>query len=129
MTSSPKYPQANGEAERAVKTTKLLLKKNADPSLAMLAYDITQPCREWALSITTANGKKTAPEQLKPSVLKEKVVREKERKYKKRNKRNFDSHHKARDLQPLQPIDTVWIPENKSNGTIIEQSNPRSYTV
>ena len=67
-----------------------------------------------------------APEQLKPSVPKEKVVREKERKSKKRNKRNFDSRHRARDLQPG---DTVWIPENKSNGTIIEQSNPRSYTV
>ena len=23
----------------------------------------------------------------------------------------------------------MWIPENKSNGTIIEQSHPRSYTV
>ena len=57
------------------------------------------------------------------------MVREKERKSKKRNKRNFDSRHKVRDLQPLQPGDTVWIPENKSNGTIIEQSNPRSYTV
>ena len=70
-----------------------------------------------------------APKQLKPSMPKERVVREKERKSKKRNKRNFDSRHKARELQPLQPGDTVWIPENKSNGTIVEQSNPRSYTV
>ena len=34
-----------------------------------------------------------------------------------------------RDLQPLQPGDTVWIPENKSEGTIVEQSDPRSYTM
>ena len=71
----------------------------------------------------------TAPKQLKPSLPKERVVREKEGKLKKRNKRNFDSRHKVRDLQPLQPGDTVWIPENKSEGTIVEQSDPRSYTV
>ena len=70
-----------------------------------------------------------APKQLKPSLPKESVVREKERKLKKRSKRNFDSRHKAKDLQPLQPGDTVWIPESKSEGTIVEQSDPRSYTV
>ena len=67
--------------------------------------------------------------QLKPSLPKERVVREKERKLKERNKSNFDSRHGARELQPLQPGDTVWIPENKSEGTVVEQSNPRSYTV
>ena len=48
-----------------------------------------------------------APKQLKLSLPKESVVREKERKLKKRNKRNFDSRHKVKDLQPLQPGDTV----------------------
>lgn len=37
-TSSPKFPQSNGEAERAVRTVKNLLNKSQDPYMAMLTY-------------------------------------------------------------------------------------------
>ena len=40
-TSSPRFPQSNGEAERAVETTKSLLKKEKDPTKGLLAYGST----------------------------------------------------------------------------------------
>ena len=40
---------------------------------------------------------------------------------------NFDSHHGVRELPPLAPGDTVWVPDRESEGTTREEVAPHSY--
>ena len=133
-TSSPRYPQANGAAERVVKTVKQLLTKNQDPYLAMLTYRST-PLENGYSPAELLMGRKlrtTLPmskEQLQPSLPNAANIRKKERRMRNRMKRNFDKRHGARNLKPLSPGDTVWIPEREAGGTVEKESSSRSYTV
>jgi len=46
-----------------------------------------------------------------------------------KQKANYNRWHKARNLEPLLPGETVWLPDHESNGTIVGESSPKSYTV
>ena len=138
VTSSPHYPQSNGHAERAVKTVKGLLKDSSDPYLSLLSYRTTplpwcdlSPA-ELLMGRRIRSDLPQSTQTLTPQwpYLQEFKVRDKE--YKLRQKRDFDSRHRARDLPDI-PIDTdVWITTDGSptTGRVVAPADaPRSYIV
>ena len=134
VTSSPLYPQSNGEAERAVKTIKGLLKKEGDRYLALLSYRAT-PLQIGYSPSELLMGRKlrttvpTTREQLTPKVPDSTLVRERDKQQKQRQERTFNMRHGARDLSELVPGDTVWVPDRNSEATVLDEVNHRSYEV
>lgn len=133
-TSSPRYPQSNGEAKRAVKTVKELLKRTEDPYLAMLTYRSTplqngySPA-ELLMSRRLRTTLPTVESQLKPFVPDYETVKRKEDDAKRKQKEHFDIRHRVRNLDPLLPGDLVWIPDHNTSGTVVQSTATRSYQV
>ena len=134
LTSSPRYPQGNGFAERIVRTVKNLLEKGDDPYIALMAYRFT-PLENGYSPSELLMGRKlrtTIPmitEQLLPSIPPMFLVKGKEVMIRERQHKNFNKYHRASPLKLLKSGDLVYIPDNERQGTIIEESSTRSYTV
>ena len=47
----------------------------------------------------------------------------------KERQENFDSHHKARSLKPLDPGVHVWLADRSTEGKIIKETAPRCYKI
>lgn len=131
-TSSPYYPQANGEAERAVGTIKSLLKKADDPYKALLAYRATplqngyspselSMCRKLRTSLPTTR------EQLAPKLPDSSALRTQDERLKERQKNNFDQRRGVRELTPLQSGDRVWLPDREEEAEVTTEVATRSY--
>ena len=134
LTSSPRFPQSNGEAERAVQTVKNLLEKDDDPYVALLVYRTTplqigfSPA-ELLMSRKLRTTIPTTKESRKPQIPNEKIIRERDENSKKRQKYNFDTHHGVRPLQTMNPGTKVWIADRDSEAIVVNRSDSRSYRV
>ena len=135
MTSSPRYPQSNGEAERAVPTVKTLLRKNEDPYSALLAYRNSLLANGYspAQLLMGRQLRSTVPvhgDTLKPSIPDALHLRAKESTQRGNQKTTFDTRHRALELPPLERGAHVWIKYAKRNGVVIGQAQtPISYHV
>ena len=134
-TGSPRYPQANGDVERAVRTVKNLLKKEEDPTKALLAYRAT-PLAKGYSPAELLMGRKikstipTMPSHLKPQLPKQDSFKEKEEAYRLKQKKNFDDRHRTQTLTLLQPEAIVYVTDMDCTGTVTRPSKkPTSYLV
>ncbi|KAK7096429.1 hypothetical protein V1264_005727 [Littorina saxatilis] len=115
-TSSPYYPPANGEAERAVETVKNLLKKADDPYIAIMMYRAT-PLQIWKSPAELLMGRKIRT--IVPSISRNFMrksqgsleVAKADAEQKMKMNLNFDRAHHARVAPELVPGQQGVIPK------------------
>ena len=132
--SSPKLPQSNGEAERAVRTIKSLLKKAEDLYMALLEYRSTPVTCSYSPAELLMNRKLRSsvpipPVKLQPSIPDYAQLKKKDEMKTKQQEENFNVRHRAKELTPLNTGDTVWITDQQTEGTVVQSSGQRSYQV
>ena len=124
-TSSPRYPRAIGEVERAVRTVKGLLKRNDDPSLPLLTYRST-PLQNGLSPSKLLMGRRLRTQlpvlekTLTPRDLRrerEEVVK-KEETYRSNQRKSFNQRHRAKELPAVTAGDSVWIRDQNRLGKI-----------
>ncbi|XP_049270744.1 uncharacterized protein K02A2.6-like [Rhipicephalus sanguineus] len=134
VTTSPRYPQANGEAERMVGTLKRLLKKAEDPYIALLNYRNTPGPTGYSPAQLLMSRRLRSKVPCMPSALRPEVVKaswkEQDEKYRQKQKMYFDKRHAARPLPCLSAGTQVWLKDRGAEGTVLRPSKtPRSYWV
>ena len=135
VTSSPKFPQSNGEAERAVQTIKNLLTKAEDPYLALLAYRSTPLHNGFSPAQllmgrrlrTTVPTLRSLTGPVSPS---QRGCQLKGKGHETGGTESFDKRHRAHVLSKLAPGQEVWVTDSKVTGTVVgTHTTPRSYMV
>ena len=141
-TASPHHPQANGLAERTVRTVKQIFKKckdsKQDPLLALLNYrDTPLECGYSPSQLLMHRSLRTTlPDANRPmsvSPKREEVVKQ-QMSEKCRQKHYYDQKTQASDLPTLTRGDTVRVRTAEQanwaeQGEIIDVANQRSYVV
>lgn len=137
LTSSPKFPQSNGFIESMVKNFKnhFLKSQGEDPYLMLLAIRSTPLENGYSPAELLMGRKLRTPipatnNMLMPNIADFHSLREKEVEMRERKKRNFDEHHGARNLPPLEIGQPVWVKDIRSYGKVKSlHTTPRSYIV
>ena len=133
LTSSPRYPQSNGMAERAVKTVKRLWKMSDDKVGALLTYRST-PLKSGFSPGQLMFGRPIRSKLGKPNIHVDYDDFERyERDDREKVSAEWDRKHRAKTLAALRPGQCVWVNapgDVGKEGTIVRvDKNPDSYWV
>ena len=133
--SSPRYPQSNGEVERAVQTVKNILKKEKETERALLAYRTT-PLRNGFSPAELLMGRKlrnpvpTFHENLIPRWPDMNKLQKSENWQRQQQEQYFNVKHRAKLLPPLSVGTKVKIANYDETGVVYGKTNsPRQYVV
>ena len=137
-TSSPHFPSSNGQAERAVKQVKHLLKRADDPFLALLSYRSTP--MPWcgkspAELLMGRNIRANLPhttDSLTPQWPYLEDFRRTNKEFKEKQKKDYDRRHRTKELREIPDNTTVWITTGKQpvpGKVLYPADTPRSYIV
>ena len=138
VTSSPLFPQSNGQVEHAVQTVKRLLKRSDDPYMALLTYRSTplQWCNFSPAELLMGRCLRTTlpilKEQLIPPWPYLDKFQELNEQYKQRQKQDYDRRHHTHPFPPIPDNTEVWITSGSSpsSGRVTAHASvPRSYIV
>jgi hypothetical protein len=120
-TTSPYFPQANGEAERAVQTSKKILKQK-DSDVAMLNYNTTPHAATGVSPSVALMGRQLRSKipvlqrNLQPVGVNDREIRQHDDTAKSKTKQHYDRHHGARQLPELPQGSSVLIKTDDEKG-------------
>lgn len=138
VTSSPKCPQSSGQVERMVQTIKNMLKKSADPHIAVLGYRATPHpwCGYSPAELCMGRRIRTTVPQSNVMLIAQwsylREFKEKNAEFNRKQKEQFDRRHGAKELPEIPDDSEVWImSEDKpiSGRVVTIGETPRSYVV
>ena len=134
-TSSPRFPQTNGEVERGVRTVKNLLTKEKDPTKALLTHRSTPlACKfspaQLLMGRQIRNSAPAFHTQLNPQWPDLENLHARESMSKLKQETVFNTRHKAKTLPSTGPGTEVFIKDLQRSGNVIEAaSTPWSYKI
>ena len=134
ITSSPLFPQSNGQVECTVKTLKKLLKETRDPHMSLLTYRITPfPwCKISPAKLLMGRRLRgnipVLTTQLIPDWSYLANFRQHNVHFKAQQKLEYDRRHDVRVLPPIHDNAEVWVrmDNRKHTGTVVRQAVRRN---
>ena len=135
VTSSPRYPQGNGQAERAVQTAKRLLKCSDDPGISYNATPLPWCNLSPSELLMGRKLRATLPQttiHLFPEWRFLKEFKRQNKAFKDKQETQYNRAHRTRPLPPLEGGMDVWVSsgDRKIPGQVVAPSHtPSSYLV
>lgn len=122
ITSSPRFPQSNGEAERAVQTAKGLMKKNVSIQAALCAYRDTPLANGYSPAQLMFGRGLNSLGMIGDSKIDTRRLRSYESERREKQAKWFNARHRAKERSPIRLTQPVVIREpgnQPRDGTVI----------